>query len=145
MCFYSTRVIASNAKKHKPPKAKAKAKTTEGKKDLTNIRVIQRRMAYVIGLPLSLADENVRTFFTDFVVLIVALDLNHLHFFTDKKHLVVFCSSYRKRNFLGSMARLLRFLCLGWLVGLFSSLSMTHVVCKLAGLSINCSSLLDVL
>ncbi|KAK1382396.1 General negative regulator of transcription C16C9.04c like [Heracleum sosnowskyi] len=52
------KVTASNAKKHKPPKAKAKAKTTEVKKDLTNIRVIQRRMAYVIGLPLSLADEN---------------------------------------------------------------------------------------
>ncbi|KAL8544437.1 hypothetical protein ACS0TY_004841 [Phlomoides rotata] len=44
-------------RKTKPPKAKPKA--IEVKKDLTNIRVIQRRMAYVIGLPLSLADEDV--------------------------------------------------------------------------------------
>ncbi|KAH6803991.1 RNA binding family protein [Perilla frutescens var. frutescens] len=44
-------------RKTKPPKAKPKA--NEVKKDLTNVRVIQRRMAYVIGLPLSLADEDV--------------------------------------------------------------------------------------
>ncbi|CAN4090219.1 unnamed protein product [Withania somnifera] len=37
---------------------KAKPKTNEVKKDLTNVRVIQRKMAYVIGLPLSLADED---------------------------------------------------------------------------------------
>ncbi|KAL9165798.1 hypothetical protein ABFS82_06G194100 [Erythranthe guttata] len=45
-------------RKSKPPKA-AKPKATEVKKDLTNIRVIQRKMAYVIGLPLTLADEEV--------------------------------------------------------------------------------------
>ncbi|GAA0141773.1 ubiquitin-protein ligase [Lithospermum erythrorhizon] len=44
-------------KKIKPPKAKPK--TNEVKKDLTDIRVIQRKMAYVIGLPLSLANEDV--------------------------------------------------------------------------------------
>ncbi|KAI3459024.1 hypothetical protein Pfo_015687 [Paulownia fortunei] len=44
-------------RKAKPPKAKPKA--TEVKKDLTNVRVIQRKMAYVIGLPLNLADEEV--------------------------------------------------------------------------------------
>ncbi|GAA0158093.1 ubiquitin-protein ligase [Lithospermum erythrorhizon] len=44
-------------KKNKPPKAKPK--TNEVKKDLTNIRVIQRTMAYVIGLPLDLADEDI--------------------------------------------------------------------------------------
>lgn len=60
--LFLSRVTANNAKKQKPPKAKAKAKATEVKKDLTNIRVIQRRMAYVIGLPLSLADENVWTY-----------------------------------------------------------------------------------
>ncbi|XP_047970398.1 uncharacterized protein LOC125213735 [Salvia hispanica] len=43
-------------RKTKQPKAKPKA--TEVKKDLTNIRVIQRKMAYVIGLPLTLADED---------------------------------------------------------------------------------------
>lgn len=51
----------SNRKTKQP---KAKPKTNEVKKDLTNIRVIQRKMAYVIGLPLSLADEDVRGSFT---------------------------------------------------------------------------------
>ncbi|XP_009790896.1 uncharacterized protein [Nicotiana sylvestris] len=43
-------------RKSKPPKAKPKA--NEVRKDLTNVRVIQRKMAYVTGLPLSLADED---------------------------------------------------------------------------------------
>ncbi|KAL0317491.1 UNVERIFIED_CONTAM: putative general negative regulator of transcription C16 [Sesamum angustifolium] len=47
----------SSIRKAKPPKGKPKA--NEVKKDLTNVRVIQRKMAYVIGLPLSLADEDV--------------------------------------------------------------------------------------
>ncbi|KZV24286.1 hypothetical protein F511_01768 [Dorcoceras hygrometricum] len=46
----------SSNRKNKPPKVKPK--TTEVKKDLTNVRVIQRKMVYVIGLPLSLADED---------------------------------------------------------------------------------------
>ncbi|CAI9759239.1 unnamed protein product [Fraxinus pennsylvanica] len=51
------RVGNKNAsRKTKPPKAKPKI--NEVKKDLTNVRVIQRKMAYVIGLPLSLADED---------------------------------------------------------------------------------------
>ncbi|KAL2549477.1 uncharacterized protein Fot_11007 [Forsythia ovata] len=44
------------SRKNKPPKAKPKI--NEVKKDLANVRVIQRKMAYVIGLPLSLADED---------------------------------------------------------------------------------------
>ncbi|XP_060184015.1 uncharacterized protein LOC132613799 isoform X1 [Lycium barbarum] len=43
-------------RKSKPTKAKPKA--NEVRKDLTNIRVIQRKMAYVTGLPLSIADED---------------------------------------------------------------------------------------
>ncbi|KAK4356084.1 hypothetical protein RND71_025055 [Anisodus tanguticus] len=43
-------------RKSKPPKAKPKA--NEVRKDLTNVRVIQRKMAYVTGLPLSIADED---------------------------------------------------------------------------------------
>ncbi|KAL0358703.1 UNVERIFIED_CONTAM: putative general negative regulator of transcription C16 [Sesamum angustifolium] len=46
----------SSNRKTKPPKAKPKP--DEVKKDLSNVRVIQRTMAYVIGLPLSLADED---------------------------------------------------------------------------------------
>ncbi|XP_042001088.1 putative general negative regulator of transcription C16C9.04c isoform X3 [Salvia splendens] len=43
-------------KKTKQPKGKRKANEV---KDLTNIRVIQRKMAYVTGLPLNLAHEDV--------------------------------------------------------------------------------------
>ncbi|XP_073297475.1 uncharacterized protein [Primulina huaijiensis] len=49
-------VNKNSTRKNKPPKVKPK--TTEVKKDLTNVRVIQRKMVYVIGLPLSLADED---------------------------------------------------------------------------------------
>ncbi|EPS71252.1 hypothetical protein M569_03506, partial [Genlisea aurea] len=44
-------------RKTKPPRAKQSR--NEVKKDLTNVRVIQRKMAYVIGIPLSLANEEV--------------------------------------------------------------------------------------
>nr|XP_027085869.1 CCR4-NOT transcription complex subunit 4-like isoform X1 [Coffea arabica] len=51
------RAVAKNSsRKSKPPKAKPK--TNEVRKDLSNVRVIQRKMAYVIGLPLNLADED---------------------------------------------------------------------------------------
>ncbi|PHT54247.1 hypothetical protein CQW23_08709 [Capsicum baccatum] len=48
----------NNANRKSKPQPKAKPKTNEVKKDLTNVRVIQRKMAYVIGLPLSLAYED---------------------------------------------------------------------------------------
>ncbi|KAG5557463.1 hypothetical protein RHGRI_007640 [Rhododendron griersonianum] len=51
------RVVATKKdKKNKPQKAKPKK--PEVSNDLSGVRVIQRKMAYVIGLPLSLADEN---------------------------------------------------------------------------------------
>ncbi|XP_017249385.2 uncharacterized protein LOC108220200 isoform X3 [Daucus carota subsp. sativus] len=50
------RVEANTNRKHKS--LKGKSKTNEGKKDLSTARVIQRKMAYVIGLPLSLADVD---------------------------------------------------------------------------------------
>ncbi|CAN4106955.1 unnamed protein product [Withania somnifera] len=48
----------NNASRKSKQQPKAKPKTNEVKKDLANVRVIQRKMAYVIGLPLSLADED---------------------------------------------------------------------------------------
>lgn len=38
---------------------KVKPKPSEGRKDLTGVRVIQRNLVYVMGLPLDLADEDV--------------------------------------------------------------------------------------
>lgn len=60
--------------------------------------------------------------------------LMRLIFFTSftEQNLMVFCSSCSARNFLVSMVRSLRFPYLGRQAGLFSSLLMTAVVCKLA-------------
>ncbi|KAL0289714.1 UNVERIFIED_CONTAM: General negative regulator of transcription subunit [Sesamum calycinum] len=58
--YFVWTMTKSSNRKAKPPKGKPKA--NEVKKDLTNVRVIQRKMAYVIGLPLSLADEDVKHF-----------------------------------------------------------------------------------
>lgn len=57
-------------RKMKPPKAKLKG-NNDVRKDLTNVRVIQRKMAYVIGLPLSLADEDVRSTFNSFAFVLL--------------------------------------------------------------------------
>ncbi|XP_057526259.1 uncharacterized protein LOC130805500 isoform X1 [Amaranthus tricolor] len=43
-------------KKHKSQKAKTK--TSESRKQLSSVRVIQRNLVYISGLPLSLADED---------------------------------------------------------------------------------------
>ncbi|KAL7184635.1 hypothetical protein ACSBR2_026727 [Camellia fascicularis] len=49
-------VVTNKDRENKPQKAKLKK--NEGRTDLSNVRVIQRKMAYIIGLPLSLADEE---------------------------------------------------------------------------------------
>ncbi|XAR56108.1 hypothetical protein NMG60_11036440 [Bertholletia excelsa] len=50
--------VVSTKKDRKTKTHKERPKKPEVRKDLTNVRVIQRKMAYVIGLPLRLADEN---------------------------------------------------------------------------------------
>lgn len=40
---------------------KPRSKTSDGRKQLSNVRVIQRNLAYIVGLPLNLADEDVRS------------------------------------------------------------------------------------
>ncbi|XP_074285520.1 uncharacterized protein LOC141611021 [Silene latifolia] len=46
----------SMEKKHKSQKAKSK--TSDNRKQLTSVRVIQRNLVYIVGLPLDLADED---------------------------------------------------------------------------------------
>ncbi|KAG9142112.1 hypothetical protein Leryth_026726 [Lithospermum erythrorhizon] len=94
-------------KKNKPPKAKPK--TNEVKKDLTNIRVIQRKMAYVIGLPLDLADEDILPF-PPFSLAI----------------LFILCN-LKERSILDNMEKLLKSPYLGLRVGPFNNLCMTLV------------------
>lgn len=43
-------------KKHKSQKAKVK--TSDSRKQLSSVRVIQRNLVYIVGLPLNLADED---------------------------------------------------------------------------------------
>lgn len=62
-------------RKSKPPKAKTKA--NEVRKDLTNVRVIQRKMAYVTGLPLGIADEDVWNFYL--VIRLLLLNVTSLN------------------------------------------------------------------
>ena len=38
---------------------KAKSKLSEARKQLSDVRVIQRNLVYIVGLPLNLADERV--------------------------------------------------------------------------------------
>ena len=38
---------------------KTKTKPYEGRKQLSSVRVIQRNLVYIVGLPLNLADEDV--------------------------------------------------------------------------------------
>lgn len=38
---------------------KAKSKSSEGRKQLNDVRVIRRNLVYIVGLPLDLADEDV--------------------------------------------------------------------------------------
>ena len=48
-------------RKQKLQKSKPKA-ASEGRKHLNDVRVIQRNLVYIIGLPLNLADEDVSSF-----------------------------------------------------------------------------------
>ncbi|KAK1373637.1 RNA recognition motif-containing protein [Heracleum sosnowskyi] len=49
------RLVSSVEKK---VKSKSKGKTPDGRKNLSNVRVIQRNLVYISGLPLNLADED---------------------------------------------------------------------------------------
>lgn len=59
LCAYR---VVGNGSSRKQKLQKSKSKSSEGRKDLSSVRVMQRRMAYIIGLPLDLADEEVCTF-----------------------------------------------------------------------------------
>jgi hypothetical protein len=61
---YRTAVADKNTdKKQKTQKVKSKALTVEAKKHLASVRVIQRNLVYIIGLPANLCNESVRTIF----------------------------------------------------------------------------------
>ncbi|XP_031399637.1 uncharacterized protein LOC116210000 isoform X2 [Punica granatum] len=52
------RLVAEINMEKKSKVQKAKTKPSDGRKQLSNMRVIQRNLVYVVGLPLNLADED---------------------------------------------------------------------------------------
>ncbi|KAL7201871.1 hypothetical protein ACSBR1_033547 [Camellia fascicularis] len=52
------RLVAEMNIERKMKSQKAKSKTSEGRKQLSSVRVIQRNLVYIVGLPLNLADEE---------------------------------------------------------------------------------------
>ncbi|XP_052191651.1 uncharacterized protein LOC127800963 isoform X2 [Diospyros lotus] len=52
------RLVAEMNMEKKIKSQKTKSKTSEGRKQLSSVRVIQRNLVYVVGLPLNLADED---------------------------------------------------------------------------------------
>ncbi|XP_022943594.1 uncharacterized protein LOC111448316 isoform X1 [Cucurbita moschata] len=52
------RLVAEVSVEKKVKSQKAKAKSSEGRKQLSSVRVIQRNLVYIVGLPLNLADED---------------------------------------------------------------------------------------
>jgi CCR4-NOT transcription complex subunit 4 len=58
-CLFSRMVAEVNAeKKQKPQKVKTKT-SADARKHLSSVRVIQRNLVYIIGLPNNLMDESV--------------------------------------------------------------------------------------
>ncbi|XP_059660656.1 uncharacterized protein LOC132307019 isoform X2 [Cornus florida] len=53
------RLVAEMSTERKLKSQKSKSKTSEGRKQLSSVRVIQRNLVYIVGLPLNLADEEV--------------------------------------------------------------------------------------
>ncbi|XP_017641784.1 uncharacterized protein LOC108483087 isoform X2 [Gossypium arboreum] len=52
------RLVVGNNSERKMKWQKPKAKSSEGRKQLSSVRVIQRNLVYIVGLPLGLADED---------------------------------------------------------------------------------------
>ncbi|XP_038706325.1 uncharacterized protein LOC120001888 isoform X1 [Tripterygium wilfordii] len=52
------RLVSEISMERKTKSQKAKTKSLEGRKQLSSVRVIQRNLVYIVGLPLNLADED---------------------------------------------------------------------------------------
>lgn len=53
------RLVTGMSVEKKQKSQKGKTKTSEGRIQLGSVRVIQRNLVYIVGLPLDLADEDV--------------------------------------------------------------------------------------
>lgn len=108
---------------------KLKSKTAEGRKQLASVRVIQKNLVYVVGLPLNFADEDVSAspFF--------CLGFLHYLFFLFLLPSMLVCSFFSAKNILASMGKCLRSPSLAQLMVPYSILQIVHAVCKLQAFS----------
>lgn len=59
MFFLALFRLVSEIHMEKKMKNQKKSKSSDGRKQLSSVRVIQRNLVYIVGLPLNLADEDV--------------------------------------------------------------------------------------
>lgn len=94
---------------------KAKSKSSEARKQLSSVRVIQRNLVYIVGLPLNLADEDVKFFlmFSMLVILCICFPfwppspriVNFSYSICEFTDILSMCSFSSSENILVSMGR----------------------------------------
>lgn len=150
------RLVAERNLERKQKLQKSKPKPSEGRKHLIDVRVIQRNLVYIIGLPLNLADEDVSCFIPLLIPFNATVQLIRswcffyflFHFLYPKKKKVPFyfsnmyhlnytfffgfTSFFSTGSILASMGRFWRCPFLVQQMGLFNILQTTVAVCKLS-------------
>lgn len=117
------RLVSEMNGEKKPKSSRGKNKSSEGRKQLASVRVIQRNLVYVVGLPLNLADEDVGAFPFIFLPICSYLFLLSLT-------LISVCSFFSPENILVSMEKHWRFLSPGQLLVLSNNLQIVHAACE---------------
>jgi len=91
-----SRLVAEINMEKKQKSQKAKIKTAESRKPLSSVRVIQRNLVYIVGLPLNLGDEDVRASVISTSLSLVCVLITCIGFL---------CSFCNEKSILLSMAR----------------------------------------
>ena len=118
------RLVSEMNGEKKPKSSKGKNQSSEGRKQLANMRVIQRNLVYVVGLPMNLADE--------YVGALPALILLSIRC-TPVTSLITWflcCSFFSAESILVSMERHWRCLSPGQLRVLYNNLQIVHAACE---------------
>lgn len=112
----SFRLLAGVHMERKTKSQKAKSKSSEGRKQLSNVRVIQRNLVYIMGLPLNLADEDViflphllLTFALAILCIFLSLSNKYCHFFNSwAKFSLQFMQLLQRREYFGQYGKVLK-------------------------------------
>jgi len=104
------RLVTGMSVEKKQKSQKGKTKTSEGRKQLGSVRVIQRNLVYIVGLPLELADEDVCILSLLHIYLRVSLYNSsslffHLEFLTQ----ALFCNQLlQQKEYFGQYGKVLK-------------------------------------